>query len=201
VTPQDIRETLAALPKGRAPGPDGVPNEILQQLAPDIAEGLAHAISGCLQRGEMPQAYRDSIIIVLRKEGKKDYSLLGSYRPIALENTLAKVMEKVLADRIRDAAEANGLLPWNQMGARKQRSTQSAINLLTACVQTAWKARPKCVVSMLSLDLSQAFPSVNQSRLLSILRRMGYPEWVIQSTHAFLQGRRTRIAFDQHLSP
>jgi hypothetical protein len=40
-----------------------------------------------------------------------------------------------------------------------------------------------------------------KGRLLSILQRMGYPEWVIQSTQAFLQGRRTRIAFDQHLSP
>jgi hypothetical protein len=54
-----------------------------------------------------------STTIVLRKERKKDYSLPGSYRPIALENTLAKVVEKVLADCIRDAAEANGLLPWN----------------------------------------------------------------------------------------
>ena len=48
--------------------------------------------------------------IVLRKEGKKDYSLLGSYRLIALENTLAKVIEKVLANHIIAAVEIEGLL-------------------------------------------------------------------------------------------
>ncbi|KAF2177767.1 hypothetical protein K469DRAFT_517512, partial [Zopfia rhizophila CBS 207.26] len=59
---------------------------------------------------------KESITIALRKEGKKDYSLPGSYRPIALENTLAKVIEKRVADLMAAAAEKHGLLPWNQMG-------------------------------------------------------------------------------------
>jgi hypothetical protein len=50
-------------------------------------------------------------MIILRKKGKKDYSLLGSYRLITLENTLAKILEKVLIDRVRDVAEINRLLP------------------------------------------------------------------------------------------
>ena len=31
---------------------------------------------------------------VLYKKGKADYSFLGSYRPIALENTLSKILER-----------------------------------------------------------------------------------------------------------
>jgi len=48
---------------------------------------------------------------VLRKEGKADYSLLGSYRPITLENTLSKILERVIADRIVDTAKEHALLP------------------------------------------------------------------------------------------
>ena len=48
--------------------------------------------------------------VVLRKEGKADYSIPGSYRPIALENTLSKILEKVIADRIADTAEEHALL-------------------------------------------------------------------------------------------
>ena len=48
--------------------------------------------------------------MVLRKEGKGDYTLTGSYRPIALENTLAKLVEKALTNRILDAAEEHTLL-------------------------------------------------------------------------------------------
>ena len=30
----------------------------------------------------------------------KDYSLLGNYRPIALKNTLGKILEKIVVERI-----------------------------------------------------------------------------------------------------
>jgi len=56
--------------------------------------------------------------VVLRKEGKKYYFLLGSYRLIALKNTLAKVLEKHVANIMSEAAEEYRLLFWNQIGAR-----------------------------------------------------------------------------------
>ena len=104
-------------------------------------------------------------------------------------------MEKLVAERIADAAEAHNLLSWNQMGARKQRSTPTALELLTSCVNTAWKAKPGCVVSMLSLDLGGAFDNVSHERLLHIMRVVGFPPWIIHAINCFLNGRRTRIAF------
>jgi len=49
--------------------------------------------------------------VILRKEGKVDYLIPGSYRPIALENTLSKILEKVIADYIVDTVEEHALLP------------------------------------------------------------------------------------------
>jgi len=49
-------------------------------------------------------------MFILRKEGKVDYLLLGSYRPIALENTLSKILERVIADYIADTAKEYALL-------------------------------------------------------------------------------------------
>ena len=49
-------------------------------------------------------------MVVLRKEGKADYSLPGSYRPIALENTLSKILERVIVERIVDTAKEYALL-------------------------------------------------------------------------------------------
>ena len=44
---------------------------------------------------------RKSITIVaLRKNGKANYSLINSYRPIALENTIVKVYKKLLVTLI-----------------------------------------------------------------------------------------------------
>ena len=53
---------------------------------------------------------RAIIMFILYKEGKADYLLLGSYRPIALENTLSKILERVIADRIVDMAKEHALL-------------------------------------------------------------------------------------------
>ena len=48
---------------------------------------------------------RAIIIIILYKEGKTDYSFPESYRPIALENTLSKILKRVIVDRIVDIAK------------------------------------------------------------------------------------------------
>jgi len=114
--------------------------------------------------------------VVLRKEGKADYLIPGSYRPIALENTLSKILEKVIADRIADMAEEHALLPQSQIGARKNRLTLSALTLLATTIKTAWAMRKDFVVSMLSLDISGAYNNVPHERLLYILRAKGFLE-------------------------
>ena len=49
-------------------------------------------------------------MVILQKEGRADYLILGSYYPIALENTLSKILEKVIADYIVDIVEEHALL-------------------------------------------------------------------------------------------
>ena len=60
------------------------------------------------------------------------------------------------------------------MGARKQRSTLLALELLTESIQIAWAVKKK-VVSVLGLDITGAFDNVSYERLLWILRKKGFP--------------------------
>ena len=53
---------------------------------------------------------RAIIIFILYKEGKVDYLFLGSYYPITLENTLSKILERVIADYIVDMVKEYALL-------------------------------------------------------------------------------------------
>jgi Reverse transcriptase (RNA-dependent DNA polymerase)/Endonuclease-reverse transcriptase len=200
VSLEEIRGLIHSLPNNKTPGPDEIPNEVLKILGPTIEQDLARAISKAFAEGSLPARFNESTTVALRKEGKGDYTLTGSYRPIALENTLAKLVEKALANRITSAAEEHTLLPWNQMGARKDRSTLSAIGLVTTCVETAWAAKPGSVVSMLSLDLAGAFDNVSHERLLAILRKKGFPTWLVRMVACFLRARRTRIVYAGHRS-
>jgi hypothetical protein len=166
----------------------------------DMVEELATTFGQILETGQIPACLKESTTVVLKKEQKADYSLPGSYRPIALENTLAKLLEKAVADKTTAAVEEHNLLPWNQMGARKQRSTLSGLDLPVSTIRTAWKARRGTVVLMLSLDLSGAFDKVSHKRLLWTMSNLGLPQWMIRFTANFLKGRRTRIAQSGTLS-
>ena len=43
---------------------------------------------------------------------------------------MGKIIETLIANRIRDVAKENGLLPDEQIGGRKGRSTKTALDLL-----------------------------------------------------------------------
>jgi hypothetical protein len=80
-------------------------------VAPIIKKDLVEAASYYFANGIALESLKESITIMLYKEGKKDYSLPGSYRLITLKNTLVKVLEKYIANIISKAVEEYRLLP------------------------------------------------------------------------------------------
>src|SRR6266496_2368142 len=93
VTEDEVRDVIWKFLNRKALGPDGIPNKALKIITPIIAKELAQAITRLLQTSNIPSLYRESITTVIRKERKSNYTLLSSYRLVALENTLAKVVE------------------------------------------------------------------------------------------------------------
>ena len=67
---------------------------------------------------------------------KNDYTNLSTYKSIALLNTLGKALKSIVARRLRFLSEKHALLPDTQMGAREQRFTDTALDLLTEQVYT-----------------------------------------------------------------
>ena len=110
ITEEELLGIINHLPNGKAPGSDGIPNEILKALPPEFAPALTQIMSTRLAGGTLPSRFKESITIALRKEGKKDYSLPSSYRSIALKNTLIKVLKKAITTRLNRTAEKYKLL-------------------------------------------------------------------------------------------
>ena len=71
--------TLAKLLNKKAPGLDEIPNEALKIVRKIISPGLSRVLTDFFKRSEIPQSLKELTIIALRKEGKGDYTLLGSY--------------------------------------------------------------------------------------------------------------------------
>jgi retron-type reverse transcriptase len=89
-------------------------------------------------------------------------------------------------------AEQFSLLPKEQMGFRSNRSTESALDLLVSQIQEVQKSK-SYVATLLSFDISGAFDSVVPERLIDILRRKGFPLWLLSFIASFSTSRSTTV--------
>jgi len=110
ITTEEMARTISRLLNNIVLGPDRILNKALKTYGPLIAPWLTDIARVYFVIGYYLRLKRAITTFVLRKEGKVDYLLLGSYCPIALENTLSKILERVIADYIADIAKEHALL-------------------------------------------------------------------------------------------
>lgn len=194
----DIAKVVALLSPYRAPGPSGIPNIAIQKACPFILAPLTTICNASIRLSHVPDRWKAFTTIALRKPGKDDYTKAKSYRPTALEEALGKVVEAAIARNISMLAERYNLLPANHFGGRPNRCTTDALLYLTQRVKDAW--RKGNVISVLFLDISQAFPTVSHERLLHNLKKRQAPSELVNWTADFLRNRRTSLCFDDYKS-
>ena len=102
--------TISHLLNNIALGLNGILNKALKTCRLLIVLWLVDVAKVYFTIGYYLRLGRVIMMFILYKEGKADYLFLGSYRPIALENTLSKILEKVIVDHIVDMAEEYALL-------------------------------------------------------------------------------------------
>ena len=71
------------------------------------------------------------------------------------------------------------LLPGAQMGVRKGRSTETALQLITEQVHTIWKQRTHKVTTILCLNQEGAFDNVGIERLIHNLKARAIPKYLV----------------------
>ncbi len=80
--------------------------------------------------GIMPDQWKTTKIVPLRKPQKDDYTIPAAYRPISLLATLGKMLESLIAQGLAFLAEEYSLLPYNHFGGLKQKTTMDALLVL-----------------------------------------------------------------------
>jgi ribonuclease HI len=195
---REVEEAIMSPGAFKAPGTTGVPNKAIQVVKTAIAPHLGAIANACMQLAYHPKQWRLFSTITLRKPGKPDYSIPKAYRPIALEDTLSKVVETVVARRLSQMAEEHALLAPSHFGGRPGRTTSDAVLLLVHKIKAAW--RKGKVATGLFLDISQAFPTVSHPRLLHNLRKRRVAHQLVEWIASFLSDRYTTLSFDDYVS-
>ena len=111
--------------------------------------------------GEVPQQWKYAIIMVLHK--KKDRTECGNYRGISLVAHAGKILLKIIARRLSEYCERVRILPEEQSGFRRNRSTIDMMFVIRRLQELAQKKRISLYVCF--IDLTNAYDSVDRTLL------------------------------------
>ena len=193
VTKEEISWVLAWSSPSSAPGPNTIPYAVWKKLHL-LHLTILPALTGPLvARGYHPKSLKKAEGIVLDKLGKADYDTLASYRLIVLLETLSKIVERLIANRLAAQATELDLLHSNQCGSVAGVSAFHVVSSLKYEVVVAQKLRLKA--STLFLDIKGGFDNIRPAALTGYLRERDISPYIVTWVRSFLSNRSCRLAF------
>ena len=170
---EELHKARSRITLGKASGPDNIPPEVIKLCS--IDQILLDFANNLLLTGEKPEQWSLSNIIPIPKKG--DLSKGGNYRGISLNAIAAKLVNRMLLNRIQPALDKH--LRPNQNGFRPGRSTTSQILALRRLIEGVKSHNLPAVI--LFLDFRKEFDNIHRTRLFSILKAYGLPDELIRA--------------------
>ena len=115
ITLEKVKNILLKLPKGKAPGPDGLISEFYIKFEEEMSVILTKLFVHCLEQNKLPESMNQANIHLIFKKGSPDD--LANWRPISLLNSDYKILSKLINNRITPylpqivSPDKKGLIP------------------------------------------------------------------------------------------
>ena len=164
---REFAAALQHLKPGKAPGPDSICPELILHAGAALKSWLRDFISSCLRRLKILKIWRRALVVAIPKPGKP----VGdpkSYRPISLLCVPYKILERLIYARVEPLIDP--LLPKEQAGFRRGKSTVDQVVLLTQNIEDSFEAKKKA--GAVFIDLTAAYDTVWHRGLTCKLLRL-----------------------------
>lgn len=157
----ELQIATQSMKVGKAAGSDRISPEAIKIAADALPDWILAIMNKILEIQEFPEAWKVAGVVLIHKQGKPA-DLSSSHKPLCMLNTMNKLLETLIRNRVNKEVEERGGLHKHQYGFRKGRSTVDALEKVMEFVRecdSRW-------VVLVTIDVWNAFNSAYHSLII-----------------------------------
>jgi len=188
ITVNEVAGVCMSMPNKKSAGMDNISYESLKYGGHVLFQKLSELYNSIITFSYIPAGMKHSIIIPIYKGKKKPRNNMNSYRGISLNQTINKILEKIILNRLKPWLKENNI-PAPQQHACTEGCSSVTLSYVVQEVINHFRNRNSKLFTCF-VDIEKAFDTVWWSGLLYKMSKMGikhklwylFKEWLKNSS-------------------